>query len=233
MIQEAIYSTKGEKGLLSMEKTAFLCSRNAPSWTVESMVGWAVGVEPGEMSVVMGSRNTMERRVFNLLLENFANVILFTEEPLEWIDISPLMERALEEGRLLILSIYDGKTVFTPHDCNGLIVNLAKKVVVGYCRRGGHLEKMIKGLSDVERLDSFNPEEVQYGENASQKEKASAIRQKYNRNFTPWTSHDDLRLEHLYREGKSLDRLAEIFHRSRGGIYLRLSKLGLLPKLFE
>lgn len=52
-------------------------------------------------------------------------------------------------------------------------------------------------------------------------------RQEYPNAYDPWTEEDDARLMELWREGLSIDELAEHFGRKRGAIISRMKKLGL------
>ena len=54
-----------------------------------------------------------------------------------------------------------------------------------------------------------------------------ACRQEYPNAYDPWTEEDDARLMELWREGLSIDELAEHFGRKRGAIISRMKKLGL------
>ena len=64
----------------------------------------------------------------------------------------------------------------------------------------------------------------------SQAEPTSHMEQQkaiYPNAYVPWSEEDDLRLEQLFREGKSVEELMNIFQRNRGSIASRLRKLGL------
>ena len=54
-----------------------------------------------------------------------------------------------------------------------------------------------------------------------------ACRREYPNAYDPWTEEDDARLMELWREGLSLDEIADRFGRKRGAIISRMKKLGL------
>ncbi len=54
-----------------------------------------------------------------------------------------------------------------------------------------------------------------------------ACRQEYPNAYDPWTEEDDVQLTEWWREGTSIDELAEHFGRKRGAIISRMKKLGL------
>ncbi|MDP3997331.1 MAG: PIF1 family DEAD/DEAH box helicase [Candidatus Andersenbacteria bacterium] len=57
------------------------------------------------------------------------------------------------------------------------------------------------------------------------------VRQKYPNAYRPWSEADDSRLTELYKEGKGVKDLAEVFGRKRGAIRARLEKIGLITDL--
>ncbi|MBQ8721914.1 MAG: hypothetical protein IJY67_07210 [Paludibacteraceae bacterium] len=54
-----------------------------------------------------------------------------------------------------------------------------------------------------------------------------ACRREYPNAYDPWTEEDDVKLAELWREGLSLDEIAERFGRKRGAIISRMKKLDL------
>lgn len=58
------------------------------------------------------------------------------------------------------------------------------------------------------------------------------LKEKFANAYQPWSSDDDLRLEKLFCEKKSVKELSEIFSRNRGAIESRIRKLELREKYF-
>jgi len=54
--------------------------------------------------------------------------------------------------------------------------------------------------------------------------------QKYPNSGKKWTREDEEKLEFLFKAGKTVDDLTEIFGRKQKGIESRLEKLGLIEK---
>lgn len=52
------------------------------------------------------------------------------------------------------------------------------------------------------------------------------VRKQYGNAYLPWTDEADAYLVRLYKEGKSVKELSEIFERAEGAIRSRLMKLG-------
>jgi len=59
----------------------------------------------------------------------------------------------------------------------------------------------------------------------------SEIRKTHKKAYEPWTNDADEKLELLYREGKAVKELSEIFGRNEGAIRSRIKKLELKEKI--
>jgi hypothetical protein len=67
-------------------------------------------------------------------------------------------------------------------------------------------------------------------QNHSVSEEQSDENQKYPNSGKKWTREDEEKLEFLYKAGKTVEDLTEIFGRKQKGIESRLEKLGLTEK---
>jgi hypothetical protein len=56
------------------------------------------------------------------------------------------------------------------------------------------------------------------------------LKEKYPNAYEPWTADDDKKLTNLYRKGKTVKQLTEVFGRQPGAIEARLNKLELIEK---
>ena len=250
--------------------------------------------------ILCGNFSEMEQKVFTLLLEYKIPTILVMPNAVakRW---NKDIEDALNEKRLLIFSIWskqaDDEVMCSSNDRNEVILLLADKTIVGYCRKGGKIEKQIEGRDNIEILpikqapitkydkDLFNiqmsshsgeiyfdikkdPQEDYLkitqskflGSDERRREKIFISRseliefrnainkvinywnleikeksaKKINKAelqgnaYLPWEKEADEYLTSLYKEGKSIKELAEIFERQKGGIRSRLKKLGLI-----
>ncbi|HIW44655.1 MAG TPA: hypothetical protein H9986_06460 [Candidatus Prevotella stercoripullorum] len=155
-----ILSKLGNEALMQREKTAFVCSRKTPDG-LEYLVGkWMLGLSPERDCVMCGNQSPMERAVFTTLLQRNIPTILCLAEamPSRWSDD---VRTALSESRLLIVTHCDGSvhnvTARSAFDRNVLMLSLAQKTVVGYCTKGGKLERALAGFDNVEYLENGQP----------------------------------------------------------------------------
>lgn len=155
-----ILSKLGNEALLQREKTAFVCSRKTPDG-LEYLVGkWMLGLSAERDCVMCGNQSPMERAVFTTLLQRGIPAILCLAEamPDRWGDD---VRTALSESRLLIVTHCDGSvhsvTARSAFDRNVLMLSLAQKTVVGYCTKGGKLERALAGFDNVEYLENGQP----------------------------------------------------------------------------
>lgn len=123
---------------------------------VSSAVGrWLDGLSPDADCVLCGNHSQIERLVFDRLLEDKIPAILVLAESLhEWWDSA--IEIALREGRLLIITHCDDNvhsvSSRSAFDRNILMLNLADSTVIGFCKKGGNLERALVGFDNITYL---------------------------------------------------------------------------------
>ena len=290
----------GNAQLLKLNKTAFLCSRKTPESQEKVIFDWVKQLNPMTDCILCGNFSEMEQKVFTLLLKYKIPTILVMPNAVakRW---DKDVEDALNEKRLLIFSIWgnqiNDEVMCSSNDRNEVILLLADKTIIGYCREGGKIEKQITGKDNIEILpikqgsikkydrDLFNVQisshsgEVYFDIKKDEQEDYLKITQsKYTGNnerrrekifiarseliefrdainkaidywnletkeksvkkvrktelagnaYLPWEKEADEYLMSLYKEGKSIKELAEIFERQRGAIRSRLKKLGVI-----
>ena len=145
----------GNAQLLKLNKTAFLCSRKTPEFQEKVIFDWIKQLSPMTDCILCGNFSEMEQKVFTLLLEYKIPTILVMPNAVakRW---NKDIEDALNEKRLLIFSIWskqaDDEVMCSSNDRNEVILLLADKTIVGYCRKGGKIEKQIEGRDNIEIL---------------------------------------------------------------------------------
>ena len=155
-----IIDKKGNEGLLQRTKTAFICSRNTPE-KLEYLVGkWILGLKPETDCIMCGNQSAMEKAVFTTLLQRKIPVILALAEAMPG-RFEADVEAALSEERLLVVTHCDASVHFvtarSAFDRNILMLSMAQKIVVGYCSKGGNLERALAGFDNVEYLENGQP----------------------------------------------------------------------------
>ena len=145
----------GNAQLLKLNKTAFLCSRKTPESQEKVIFDWVKQLNPMTDCILCGNFSEMEQKVFTLLLEYKIPTILVMPNAVakRW---DKDIEDALNEKRLLIFSIWgnqlNDEVMCSSNDRNEVILLLADKTIIGYCREGGKIEKQIKDKDNIEIL---------------------------------------------------------------------------------
>lgn len=142
MIQAAL----GNKELLSLSKTAFLCSRRAPAGAVLKCYDWAVQQRDEGQCVISGFHSQIEKDVLHYLLKGTQPIILALARGLKS-RLEPELKSPLAEGRLLIITPFNADTNYVTIETarlrNQMMLEIANKIVIGYSSPGGELEKLL------------------------------------------------------------------------------------------
>ena len=142
-------NNKGNKDLLQLHKTAFLCSRRVPATVVLKCYDWAIEQREKGNCVISGFHSQLEKDVLHYLLKGIQPIILVLARGLKE-KIEPEFIEPIEQGRLLIITPFD-KSVRrvseqTAQIRNTLMVDLADQITVGYVSKGGKIEELLTGV---------------------------------------------------------------------------------------
>ena len=118
----------GNKELLKLQKTAFLASSTIPPDMVLKCYDWAAAKHEG--CVVSGFSSKLEQDVLHFLLKVRCPVILVLARSMYKV-IPEELKQALEEGRLLIISVSNAvrQSKITALARNKYICELADKII--------------------------------------------------------------------------------------------------------
>lgn len=137
----------GNLELLKKHKSAFLCSREVAAEVVLKCYDWSIAMRDQGRCVISGFHSTLEKDVLHYLLKGKQPVIMVLARSMKskW---EARIQKALEEGRLLIISPFDEKVKrASEHSAamrNDLMIKLAEEIIVGYAREGGMLERRLR-----------------------------------------------------------------------------------------
>ena len=135
-----IQATLGNKELLTLPKTAFLCSRRVPAGAVLKCYDWAVKQREEGRCIISGFHSQMEKDVLHYLLKGTQPIILALARGLKT-RVEPELKEPLNEGRLLIITPFAADikyvTVETARLRNQMMIELADEIVIGYSSHGG------------------------------------------------------------------------------------------------
>jgi hypothetical protein len=134
----------GNKDLLVLPKTAFLCSRRIPAGAVLKCYDWAIAERDAGRCVISGFHSRIEKDVLHYLLKGTQPIIVALARGLKT-RIEPELKEALSGDRLLIITPFGGEvkwvTAETAKTRNAMMLDLADEIVIGYASKGGMLEQ--------------------------------------------------------------------------------------------
>jgi predicted Rossmann fold nucleotide-binding protein DprA/Smf involved in DNA uptake len=141
-----LYHT-GNLELLSLPKTAFLCSRKIPANIVLKCYDWAIEQRDNKNCIISGFHSQIEKDVFHYLLKGSQPIIIALARGLKDNFESEILT-AVGKGRLLIISPFEVEikrvTSKTAEIRNRLMIELADKIAVGFLNEFGTLSKLLK-----------------------------------------------------------------------------------------
>jgi len=147
-----IKSTLGNKDILNLPKTAFLCSRQVPASVVLKCYDWAIAEREAGNCVISGFHSPLEKDVLHYLLKGTQPIIIALARGLK-IRVEAELKKPLDQGRLLIITPFDASvkrvTTATAAIRNRMMIEIADKVVVGYASPGGKLDMLLKNYSQA------------------------------------------------------------------------------------
>ena len=150
-----IKASLGNKEILNLPKTAFLCSRQVPASVVLKCYDWAIAEREAGNCVISGFHSPMEKDVLHYLLKGTQPIIIALARGLK-IRVEAELKKPLDQGRLLIITPFEDSvkrvTIATAAIRNRMMIEIADKVVVGYASPGGQLEQLLANYPDLDML---------------------------------------------------------------------------------
>jgi len=145
--KDEVVDSVGDRRLLDLPKTAFLCSRRVPAGAILKCYDWAIEQRESGNCVIGGFHSTIEKDVLHYLLIGQQPVIMAMAR-----SIGPRIKKDLadliESGRLLIISPFDKRQTRADKRSaairNNLMIELADNLVVGHASPNGELSKILK-----------------------------------------------------------------------------------------
>jgi predicted Rossmann fold nucleotide-binding protein DprA/Smf involved in DNA uptake len=147
----------GNKELLNLHKTAFLCSRKVPASVVLKCYDWAIKQREAGNCIISGFHSQIEKDVLHYLLKGNQPIIVVLARSLKD-KTEPEFLIPLHEGRLLIISPFEKPvkrvTEKTAEIRNQFMIQISDKIAVGYAKEGGIIENLMQKMGmKTERID--------------------------------------------------------------------------------
>lgn len=138
----------GDAAILERTKLALLCSVRCPGRIILRAYDLAQSLRQSDLAITGGFHTPMEKECLSALLRGPAPVIICPARGLEGMRIQPEWKEPLEEGRLLVLSPFDGKedrvTSETAARRNRFVAALADALFVAHADPGGRTEALCR-----------------------------------------------------------------------------------------
>lgn len=139
----------GNREIINLEKTAFLCSRQVPAEIILKSYDWAKEQRKAGKCIVCGNHSQIEKDVFDILLKGNQALILVLARGLKlrW---EPEILQAVNENRLLIISPFKKQikriTRQSAEIRNRYIIEISDQIVVAHKTPNGQLDKLLKNI---------------------------------------------------------------------------------------
>ena len=135
--------------------TAFLCSKETPGATILKAFDQAAAWRDAGRCVMSGFHSPLERQCLDILLRGKQPIVMVLARGLGAPRLPAPHRRALEDGRLTIISPFPVTEKRTTRDLalqrNRFIAALADEVVFAFLSPGGGLSQLAKEITDADR----------------------------------------------------------------------------------
>lgn len=146
----------GNKALLELNKTAFLCSRKVPASIVLKCYDWAIQQREAGNCIISGFHSQIEKDVLHYLLKGNQPIIVVLARGLKQ-KLEPEFLDPIAKGRLLIITPFEEKvkrvTVETAKVRNQMMMKLADNITIGFASEEGKLMETLKNSKQEKEIN--------------------------------------------------------------------------------
>jgi predicted Rossmann fold nucleotide-binding protein DprA/Smf involved in DNA uptake len=148
VIQGAECATVGKQALLKQPLLALFCSIKCPGELILKLFDFAKELRDKGVGVVSGFHAPMDKECFDILLRGTGPIVWCPARSIETMRLKPAYKKAIDEGRLLILSSFPAKqsriSAERAETRNRLVAALAERVFVAYAEPGRKTEQLCR-----------------------------------------------------------------------------------------
>lgn len=145
----------GNTSLLSIRKTAFLCSRSISSTAVLKCYDWAITQRDRGNCIISGFQSQIEKDVLHYLLQGKQPIIVALARGLKK-HLERDLEDALAANRLLLISPFEDNvkraTTETAEKRNRMMIEIADEIVFGFITENGNLSNLKKEYENIKPI---------------------------------------------------------------------------------
>lgn len=149
----------GNRELLKLHKTAFLCSRKISAGAILKCYDWAIEQREAGKCIISGFHSQIEKDVLHYLVKGKQPIIVALARGLKE-KIEPEFKNALEDGRLLIVTPFEKVIIRVTEQTaamrNKMMIELADTIIVGYVSKEGKLANLLQMEKDRRNIQYLN-----------------------------------------------------------------------------
>ena len=141
-------TAQGNRDVLDSTLLGFFCSVRSPGDTILKTYDLARTLRDTDATIIGGFQSPMEKECLDLLLRGTAPVVVCPARGLNRMRMPKSWKKPLAEGRMLILSFFDGNihrpTATIAARRNAYIATLADRILIAHAEPGGKTETLCK-----------------------------------------------------------------------------------------
>jgi len=133
---------------LDVPKLALFCSIKCPGELILKLFDLAKELRDKGVGVISGFHAPMDKECFDILLRGKGPIVWCPARSIEGMRLKPAYKKAIDEGRLLILSPFPAKqsriSAERAEQRNRLVATLAERIFVAYADPGGKTAQLCR-----------------------------------------------------------------------------------------
>ena len=144
MITNGMAQLIGNEDLFSESWTALFCSSKCPGSLILQAYDLSIVLQKENVPIASGFQSPIEKEALTIALRGEQKILIALARGLDGMRIPKEYRKPLEEGRLLLASIFPGKvkrpSAETAERRNHFVAGLAERILVVHAAPGGRLE---------------------------------------------------------------------------------------------
>lgn len=138
----------GDSSILSAEPSAVFCSVKCPGDLILKAYDFAHDAREKGLAIISGFQSPVEKDMLRILLRGKCHMIIYSARGIARIRLDSDMRKAIEDGRLLVLSSAAKNVVRSTkhlaHKRNLAVAAIAKSIVIVYAAPDGNIAQLAR-----------------------------------------------------------------------------------------
>lgn len=149
-VRPPVVTVQGNLDLLEGKIIGFFCSVRCPGDAILKIYDLARALRNHNITLIGGFQSAMEKEFLDLVLRGSARVIICPARGLNPMRLPANWRKPLSDGRLLLLSFFDGRLRRATSDSailrNAYVAALSHCLLIAHAENGGKNEKLCKDM---------------------------------------------------------------------------------------